>query len=147
MISSPFPLLLLFYALLLVSATDPYQCRSSKQVQQFEELHKNMGLKVDCGAVEKADQAVKNLMNGKPSGVDSTWCQYSRNTWNYFDLLAIQHYPQVYELPWEKIRRTSELHPGTKYGCVYRWVEGFGRHFTTVCIYKRLGNETRCFCN
>ncbi|VDL70542.1 unnamed protein product [Nippostrongylus brasiliensis] len=52
------------------------------------------------------------------------------------------------DMPWDKIKRTSELHPKTKYGCAYQTKNAFfGIYIVAVCIYQRKGAETRCFCN
>ncbi|WKY02281.1 hypothetical protein Q1695_015931 [Nippostrongylus brasiliensis] len=121
-----------------------------KWIPQFEKFHEGLNLTFDCEAMKKADDSAIYLKAGvREYGVSNEWCQYSRMVWDplYINFLYSKS-PPLEKMPFDKINKTAQLHPNTKYGCSARMrITRFSIWFTIVCIYKRIADETRCFCN
>ncbi|WKY02213.1 hypothetical protein Q1695_015880 [Nippostrongylus brasiliensis] len=117
-------------------------------IDMFKEYHEGLNLTWDCDAMKEASRAAGAMMIGNPTHIDHHWCLYSRQFFDLFGVVDVFTESPLYRMPKDKITQTAKLHPGTKYGCAFRKTVGFfGPYFATVCIYKRIASETRCFCN
>ncbi|WKY02280.1 hypothetical protein Q1695_015930 [Nippostrongylus brasiliensis] len=119
------------------------------QMALFEKAHNGMNLTLDCDVIREADYVVQLMLKGQPSHVDHHWCQYTRFTYDPLFVYAVKPNAPLYNMPWDKIRRTAELHPGTKYGCSSRMMDTIfiANYHATACLYQRKAGEERCFCN
>ncbi|WKY02388.1 hypothetical protein Q1695_015996 [Nippostrongylus brasiliensis] len=151
--------LLLFATVTDVDAGALVKCRSMppalmEQMRLFVYAHRDMNLTLDCKASVEALEAARRIAAGRPSHVDNYWCQYSRVVWDawpirdYMNAIHDWMDHDYLDMPWDKIKRTAQLHPKTIYGCAYQTKNAFyGIYIVAVCIYQRRGAETRCFCN
>ncbi|WKY02282.1 hypothetical protein Q1695_015932 [Nippostrongylus brasiliensis] len=119
------------------------------QVYNWAEQHKGLNLTFDCEVLKLAQWEVELMMQGQPYGLRKEYCQYSRLTYDFLDLRSIFTGNFFYRMmPWEKMRQTAKLHAGTKYACAFKMkIPAFNAFWATVCLYKRLPGDDRCFCN
>ncbi|WKY02387.1 hypothetical protein Q1695_015995 [Nippostrongylus brasiliensis] len=102
-----------------------------RQMTLFTHAHRDMNLTLDCTASIDALTAAQHIVAGRPTHVDKFWCQYSRVVWDAWSIddpmSAIQDWMDAdyLDMPWDKIKRTAELHPKTKYGCAYQTKNAF----------------------
>ncbi|WKY02286.1 hypothetical protein Q1695_015936 [Nippostrongylus brasiliensis] len=121
-----------------------------KWIPEYEKFHKGLGLNFDCDAMKKADDSARKLKanNGKNYHVGDEWCQYSRLVRDPVHVYIASPTVPMDRMPLDDIKETAKLHPKTKYGCSARThVSPFRVHHSIVCIYKKIGSETRCTYN
>ncbi|WKY02811.1 hypothetical protein Q1695_016248 [Nippostrongylus brasiliensis] len=129
-------MLALFFA--VFAAAEAQNCRGmsesiQRQMPLFARQHQNMKLKQDCNATMDAYYSAYLIASGQPTHVGHYWCHYSRFVWEIWP----EHDP--FSKLYDKENNFLDL-PIDK--PVF-----YGYYFVPVCIYQRLGRETRCFCN
>ncbi|WKY02208.1 hypothetical protein Q1695_015876 [Nippostrongylus brasiliensis] len=120
----------------------------AEQEELYQNFHRNMNLKFDCGIMRQAFDAAKGIMNGGLPRINDNLCGYTRMYYDALNWVMSVSHAGTSGLPLEKIMHTAILHPNTTYGCAYDFHYVFlGTYYSIVCLYKKIEPEDRCFCN